>query len=111
MNDNVQCPKCGHANPLSAYFCVNCHAILIRRCPNCWHEQRQGMVCEKCGTNFALAAELAFEKSQKEEARVERDKMVAEALTFSQIVALPFTSVAGVVRGLLLRVVTGLLSR
>lgn len=111
MTDSIQCPKCGHANPLSAYFCINCHAILIRRCPNCWHEQRQGLNCEKCGTNFALAAELAFEKSQQEEARLERDKAVGEALTFLQVVSLPFTSFAGVVRGLLLRVVTGLLSR
>lgn len=111
MPDQFTCPKCGHSNPASAYFCIQCHALLIRRCPNCWHEQRDGLVCEKCGTCFALAAELALEKAENEEARVERDKFIAESLTFFQIVLLPFTSFAGIVRGLVLRVVAGFLNR
>jgi uncharacterized membrane protein YvbJ len=110
MPDSVECPRCGYANPATAYFCIQCHAILIRRCPNCWHEQRQGLVCEKCGTNFALAAELALEKSQDEEARVERDKFIARTLTIWQI-ALPFTSLAGLARALVMRFVSGLLTR
>ncbi len=111
MSDPVQCPKCGYANPATAYFCIHCHALLIRRCPNCWHEQRQGLVCEKCGTNFALAAELALEKSQHEEARIERDKFIARTLTVWQFALLPFTSLAGLVRALVMRVVSGLLTR
>jgi uncharacterized membrane protein YvbJ len=111
MPDSVECPKCGYANPATAYFCIQCHAILIRRCPNCWHEQRQGLVCEKCGTNFALAAELALEKSQDEEERVERDKFIARTLTIWQIALLPFTSLAGLARALVMRFVSGLLTR
>lgn len=108
---SVACPSCGHANPLTAYFCISCHAILIRRCPNCWHEQRQGLVCEKCGTNFALAAELALERSANEQARVDRDKFVARTLTMWQIALLPFSSVAGLVRALVMRIAAGLLNR
>lgn len=109
--ESIACPTCGHCNPLTAYFCTSCHAILIRRCPNCWHEQRHGLNCEKCGTNFALAAELALERSENEQARIDRDKFVAQALTMWQIAVLPFTSLAGLVRALVMRVVAGLLSR
>jgi uncharacterized membrane protein YvbJ len=109
--DVIQCPKCGHANSTTAHFCTSCHAMLIRRCPNCWHEQREGLVCEKCGTCFALAAELALEKSMNEEARVQRDKAVARALTVWQIALLPFTSFAGMARALAMRLFAGLLNR
>jgi hypothetical protein len=57
---SVACPKCGRSNPGTAYFCTTCHQILIHRCPKCWHEQRAGAVCEKCGTCFALYWEQAF---------------------------------------------------
>lgn len=111
MPDLVECPKCGHVNSPAADFCTNCHQILIRRCPNCWHEQRQGLICEKCGTIFALAAELALEQSANEEARVQRDKFIARTLTVWQIALLPFTSLAGLVRALVMRIAAGLLSR
>lgn len=48
MDTSVNCPKCGHVNPSAAYFCTSCHQLLIHRCPECWHEQRQGGTCEKC---------------------------------------------------------------
>lgn len=111
MSDLIQCSTCGHANTTAAYFCTNCHAILIHRCPNCWHEQREGFVCEKCGTNFALAIELAFERSEKESARVERDKAVARALTVRELLLLPFTGFAGLIRLVVIRLIGGLLSR
>lgn len=109
MSDLIECPKCGHPNSTLAYFCANCHQILIHRCPNCWHEQRQGLICEKCGTNIPLASELAFEKSVAEDARVERDKAAARALTVWQIALLPFTGLAGVLRLLVMKLVSLLL--
>lgn len=111
MNDQIECSKCGHPNSKLAHFCTNCHAILIRRCPNCWHEQRKGVVCEKCGTNIALAAELAFECRMKQNARIERDKTIARAATVWQLALLPFTSLGGVLRALLLRLATSFFSR
>lgn len=107
----VACPKCGHSNSTASYFCTNCHEILIHRCPHCWHEQRDGFVCDKCGTNIPLATELAFEQSAKEDARVQRDKAVARSLTVWQLAILPFTGVAGVVRLLVMRIVSGMLGR
>jgi len=111
MSDLIECPKCGHPNSKLAHFCSNCHAVLLRRCPNCWHEQRNGFVCEQCGTNIALAAELAFENSMKEDARIRRDKAIARAATVWQLALLPFTSLGGVLRALLLRLATSLFSR
>jgi hypothetical protein len=93
MTEPIQCLNCIHANTATAYFCTNCHAMLIRRCPNCWHEQRQGPVCEKSGTCFALAAELTLEHSANEDSRIVRDKSIAREHTVWQIALLPFTSV------------------
>lgn len=64
------CPKCGRNNREGAYFCTSCHQILIDRCPNCWHEQESGGRCEKCGTNFALYWEQAFERAMERENRI-----------------------------------------
>lgn len=111
MPDLIDCPKCGHANSTAAHFCTNCHAMLIRRCPNCWHEQRQGIICEKCGTCFALASELAFERSENEKSRVRRDKAIARATTAWEIALLPFTSVGGILRALAMRLLGSLVSR
>lgn len=52
MDASVNCPKCGHVNSSAAYFCTACHQMLIHRCPECWHEQRQAGVCEKCGLDM-----------------------------------------------------------
>jgi uncharacterized membrane protein YvbJ len=101
----AQCPKCGHANPETADFCTNCHAILIRHCPNCWHQQRGGEVCEKCGTCFALSAELALERSLTEDARVQRDQFKARVAAVFQIALLPFTTLAGLLRALMMRLI------
>lgn len=111
MTDLIECPKCGHSNSKLAHFCCNCHAVLIRRCPNCWHEQRSGIVCEQCGTNIALALELAFEHQMEEDARIHRDKMIARAATVWQLALLPFTSLGGMLRALVLRLAAALLSR
>jgi hypothetical protein len=111
MTGLIECPKCGHPNSQLAHFCRNCHAILIRRCPNCWHEQRKGFVCEQCGTNIPLAVELAFENSMKEDARIQRDKMIARAATIWQLALLPFTTLGGVLRALVLRLAASFLTR
>jgi hypothetical protein len=99
----VACPKCGHANPGTAYFCISCHQILIHRCPNCWHEQRAGVLCEKCGTCFALYWEEAFERAVEEENRVWWAKLAAGAEAFLQILQVPFIGLAGILRTLLTR--------
>jgi Double zinc ribbon len=111
MSDLIECPQCGHPNSKLAYFCNNCHAVLIRRCPNCWHEQRKGVVCEQCGTNIVFAAELALEESVKEDARIQRDKMIARAATVWQLALLPFTTLGGVLRALVVRLAASLLGR
>lgn len=99
----ITCPKCGNENPKTAYFCITCHAILIHRCPNCWHEQRNGMVCEKCGTNFALYWQLQLQAAMEEENRLWWDKLGAGIGKFLQIVSLPFYGLAGAIRALALR--------
>ena len=99
------CPRCGRENPPSAYFCVDCHQILIHRCPKCWHEQRTGPLCENCGANMPLYWEVALEKSMEEENRLWWARLWAAATWFLQIVMLPFASVAGLARGLALRLI------
>ena len=101
----ARCPVCQQANPTTAQFCVHCHAVLIRRCPKCWHQQREGNVCEKCGTNFALYWEDALERSMEEENRVQWDKFAAAAGAFAQILLLPFTSLGGLLRALIARLI------
>jgi uncharacterized membrane protein YvbJ len=103
QTETVLCPKCGSQNLPHAYFCTTCHAILIRRCPNCWHEQRQGDVCEECGTNFTLASELALERALEAQGRVTRDKSIGTASAFVQILILPFVSLGGLLRSLVVR--------
>ena len=97
------CPKCGHANPGTAYFCISCHQILIHRCPRCWHEQRAGAVCEKCGTCFAHYWEQAFERAVEEENRVWWAKLASGAQAFLQILFLPFMSLGAILRTLVVR--------
>lgn len=106
QSEAVVCPKCGRDNSSTAEFCISCHAILIHRCPKCWHEQRQGSVCEKCGTNFALYLEHDLERSMWEQDRINWDKFLAGADAFAQILLLPFTSLGGILRVLVVRLVS-----
>jgi len=106
----ITCRKCGNENPASAYFCTTCHAILIHRCPNCWHEQREGMVCKNCGTNFALYWQLQLEQTMEEENRLWWDKLGAGIGKFLQIVLLPLYGLAGAIRTLVLRFVASRLT-
>jgi hypothetical protein len=102
---SATCPKCGRENPGSAYFCISCHQILIHRCPKCWHEQRTGAICEKCGTCFALYWEQAFERAVEEENRVWWAKLAAGAQAILQLLFLPFMSLGGILRTLIARLV------
>jgi hypothetical protein len=104
--ETVVCPKCGHENSNMAEFCTCCHAILIHRCPKCWHEQREGGVCEKCGTNFALYLDQDLERSMKEQDRVDWDKFLARADALAQILRLPFTTIGGALRVLIARLIS-----
>jgi len=110
MSDTFSCPKCGRENPPSAEFCVSCHFVLQHRCPKCWHTQRGGDICEKCGTNFALFAELQLERSLAEQDRVARDKAVAGAGTYLQLLTLPFGGVGALYRALIGWIVSSRLS-
>ncbi|HEY7825348.1 MAG TPA: zinc ribbon domain-containing protein [Candidatus Acidoferrales bacterium] len=100
------CPRCGRENPPNAYFCVDCHQILIHRCPNCWHEQRTGPICENCGTNMPVYWQAALDKSMEDETRLGWARMWAAATWLAQIVMLPFGSAFGVARGMALRLLT-----
>jgi hypothetical protein len=102
----VECPKCGLTSPDSAQFCVHCHYILIHHCPKCWHEQRSGNTCEVCGTNFALYWELAFERSLEEGNRLSWDRFESGVGAYLQILMLPFTSLRGLFRILVVRLVS-----
>jgi hypothetical protein len=106
----VRCPVCGQDSPATAQFCIHCHAILIRRCPHCWHEQREGNVCEKCGPNFARCWETALERSLQEENRVQWATFGAGIGAFVQILLLPFASLGGLLRALVARLIAGRLS-
>ena len=103
----ARCPVCGQDNSATAQFCIHCHAILIRRCPKCWHEQREGNVCEHCGANFALCWETALERSMQEEDRVQLATFGAAVGAFVQILLLPFTSLGGLLRALVARLIAG----
>lgn len=100
------CPRCGRENPSSAYFCVDCHQILIHRCPKCWHEQRTGPICENCGTNMPAYWQAALEETMEEENRLGWERMWAAAMWLMQIVMLPFSSVTGVARAVAVRLIS-----
>lgn len=105
------CAKCGYANPASADFCIQCHNTLVHRCPKCWHAQRHGGVCENCGTNMVLFAEAALERSMAEEDRLWWAKFWAGARTFVQILLAPFAGPVGLLRSLVIRLVSMSFSR
>jgi hypothetical protein len=106
----VRCPKCSHDNPGTAYFCTACHQILIHRCPVCWHEQRQGGVCEKCRTNFALYWEMQLERSMGQESRIGWEKFWARVWAILRVALLPFLGLRGILRYLVARLITRRLS-
>jgi hypothetical protein len=99
----MTCPKCGEVSPDSAQFCLHCHNILIHRCPKCWHEQRPGGNCEKCGTNFALYWELEFERSVEEANHLWWDRLKSGVSTYIQFLLVPFSSLFGILRLLIMR--------
>ena len=101
----MQCPKCGQANPETAQFCTACHATLIYKCPDCWHEQRQGGTCEKCGLNFNLYWTSTLARASGERAREDVARIKSSAATFAQLLLLPFTGGRSLLRFLLARLV------
>jgi ribosomal protein L40E len=105
------CSKCGHVNPASADFCIQCHNTLVHRCPKCWHAQRHGGVCENCGTNMALFAEMALERSMAEEDRLWWAQFWAGTAAFVQVLFMPFAGPIGLLRSLVIRLASKALSR
>jgi hypothetical protein len=97
------CPKCALENPDSARFCLRCHYMLLHRCPMCWYEQRTGGTCGKCGANFALCWELALERSVEDAQRLWWDRLRAAVGVYFQFMLLPFTSLLGLLRSLVIR--------
>jgi hypothetical protein len=105
------CSKCGYVNPASADFCIQCHNTLVHRCPKCWHAQRHGGACDNCGTNMALFAEAALERTMAEEDRVWWAKFWAGASAFGQLLFMPFIGPIGMLRSLIIRLASKAISR
>jgi hypothetical protein len=105
------CPKCGRNNLEGAYFCTSCHQILIHRCPNCWHEQQSGGRCEKCGADFALYWEQAFERALERENRIWWDGFKSAAVNVASFFLWPITTLGGLLRFLIARLIARLVSR
>ena len=105
------CPKCGRNNLEGAYFCTSCHQILIHRCPNCWHEQQSGGRCEKCGTDFALYWERAFERALEREDRIWWDGFKSAVLNIASFVLWPITTLGGLLRFLITRLLARVWAR
>ena len=109
--DTFTCPKCGHVNPPSADFCIQCHNTLVFHCPKCWHAQRHSGVCDNCGLNMIIFAEAALERTMEEEDRVWWERFYARTATFMQLLFLPFAGPLGILRSLFVRIATRMLSR
>ena len=105
------CSKCGHVNPASADFCIQCHNTLVYRCQKCWHAQRHRGVCDNCGINMDVFAEAALERAMEEEDRVWWAKFWAGASAFVQILFIPFAGPIGMLRSLVIRLASKALSR
>jgi predicted RNA-binding Zn-ribbon protein involved in translation (DUF1610 family) len=105
------CSKCGHVNPATADFCIQCHNTLVYRCPKCWHAQRHRGDCDNCGINMAVFAEAALEHTMEQEDRLWWAKFWAYAGTFLQILLIPFAGPIGMLRSLVIRLGSKLLSR
>lgn len=101
----MQCPKCGHDNSETTYFCTSCHQVLIHRCPACWHEQRQGGACEKCGTNFAAFWGAQLQLAEERENRIAWGKFWARSWALVRVGLLPFMGLRGLLRALVTRLV------
>jgi hypothetical protein len=71
----IVCPKCSHQNTDAAQFCAHCHQTLIYRCPKCWHEQRAGGKCEKCGEDMIMywTRQMALARAAEIKERFEND--------------------------------------
>jgi predicted RNA-binding Zn-ribbon protein involved in translation (DUF1610 family) len=105
------CSKCGHVNPASADFCIQCHNTLVYRCPKCWHAQRHGGDCDNCGINIAVFVEAALERTMEEEDRLWWAKFWAYAGTLLQILLIPFAGPIGMLRSLVIWLGSKVLSR
>jgi hypothetical protein len=86
----MKCPKCGAEAREVARFCQRCHATLRFSCPSCGHEQRQGGVCEKCGTNF-LKYINAVVAMKKVGADAIHDRFERRSSLLTNTIWLPFT--------------------
>jgi uncharacterized membrane protein YvbJ len=87
----MQCPNCGVDNPDTVQFCTRCHETLLWKCPKCWHQQRHGGTCERCGLNFAAYWQLALARETSQEQRVQLDRLKGRASMLTQILLAPFT--------------------
>ena len=105
------CSKCGHVNPASADFCIQCHNTRVYHCQKCWHAQRHRGVCENCGINMDVFAEAALERAMEEEDRVWWAKFWAGASAFVQILFIPFAGPIGMLRSLVIRLASKAISR
>jgi hypothetical protein len=87
----MQCPKCGVDSPDTVQFCTRCHETLLWKCPKCWHQQRHGGSCERCGLNFSVFWQATLERQREEDARVGLDRLKGRGSMLMQILMAPFT--------------------
>jgi uncharacterized membrane protein YvbJ len=106
----MDCPRCGVANAEGVQFCTNCHATLFFKCPKCEHTQAHGIVCEKCGTNFAQFWAIYMTQKSAENDRLESDKVKAAERMALQMATLPFAAGAGLSRFLIWQVISRAIS-
>jgi len=86
----MQCPKCRRENPVTAQYCVRCHAPLRFSCPACRNVQDHGGNCDKCGVDFEkYAAMLVFQA--KAGAEHKRRQARDHASLARQILLIPLT--------------------
>jgi len=105
------CPRCGRANPEGVQFCTLCHETLLFKCPICWHVQKHGGSCEKCGTNFTAYAGLCLAQISHEEQQAAIDRFKGEVSLLSQILLIPLTGGRWLWRLIIGRLVSRLLAR
>jgi hypothetical protein len=52
----MNCASCGHTNPASVKFCVECGTAVSARCPSCHSElHRAAKFCGECGAEIRVS--------------------------------------------------------
>jgi predicted amidophosphoribosyltransferase len=98
-------------NPQGVRFCTLCHETLLFKCPVCWHVQKHGGSCEKCGANFAAYAGFCLAQTAREEQQAAIDRFKGEVSLLSQILLVPLVGGRWLLRLIFGRLVSRLIAR